>query len=748
MDKIYAKSKPVETLREHTEKLLENARILKELYPDKFQNKFPDPEEAKEFWDILELAALYHDFGKIDPKFQNKIRKILKERPIPEIPGQEIPHNFLSPVFIDRKKIIEKYGKENWKILLFSIIKHHERETNLLGDNIALEIEEYTNKELSKYLGKLKEEFKWHPRIEYLKICPENVVHLGREPEEVIVEKEQDENRKKHLIMKYVLTKGLLHRLDHSASAHVPVETKSDVPVSKNVEIYITDKLKGELREPQKFALKNRENNVIMVASTGFGKTEAALLWADKDKTFFTLPIRTSINSIYKRITENMDYKECGILHSTSFEYLYSETEDLQASEYTYRFSRMFSYPLTVCTIDQLFTFPFKHSGYEKYLATLSYSKVIIDEIQSYSPEIAAALLSGITQIAEYGGKFMIMTATLPALYIEYLKEKHIDYSFQEFYDLQKRHVISIEDKDITEDINRIIELSKENSVLIITNTVKKSQELYEKIKAEKIKDRTPNVELLNSLFTFGDRAIKEKEIMKNQKGKIWISTQIVEASLDIDYDYLFTELSTADSLFQRMGRCYRKREYKSDKPNVFVYTKNPSGIGHIYDEDIHELTLKYLKEFDKKEINGERKACIVSEIYSEKTLKDTKYLEKFRKAINFINDLNSVSGSQVTKGDVQNILRDASNITVIPQEIYEQNIELLEKYTQETDREEKLKLYMKIKEFMLDVPAYKIKNGFEKIPQIEGVYKACFKYDKEFGLDLKNELGEPYEFI
>lgn len=41
---------------------------------------------------------------------------------------------------------------------------------------------------------------------------------------------------------------------------------------------------------------------------------------------------------------------------------------------------------------------------------------------------------------------------------------------------------------------------------------------------------------------------------MKNQKGKIWISTQIVEASLDIDYDYLFTELSTADSLFQRMG--------------------------------------------------------------------------------------------------------------------------------------------------------------------------------------------------
>lgn len=366
---------------------------------------------------------------------------------------------------------------------------------------------------------------------------------------------------------------------------------------------------------------------------------------------------------------------------------------------------------------------------------------MIIDEIQSYSPEIAAALLSGITQIAEYGGKFMIMTATLPALYIEYLKERNIDYSYQEFYDFQKRHVISIEDKDITEDINKIIQLSKENSVLIITNTVKKSRELY-----GRIKERTPNVELLNSLFTFGDRAMKEKEIMKNQKGKIWISTQIVEASLDIDYDYLFTELSTADSLFQRMGRCYRKRKYNSDQPNVFVYTKNPSGIGYIYDKDIHKLTLKYIQDFDQKEINGQQKASIVAEIYSRETLKGTKYYEKFRRAVELIEKVFDVG--DLEKKEVRNILRNIPNITVIPQKLYDENTELFEKYAQETDREEKLKLYIKIKDLMLDVPAYRIKNRFEKIPQIEGVYKAYFKYDKEFGLDLKDESGEPYEFI
>lgn len=71
--------------------------------------------------------------------------------------------------------------------------------------------------------------------------------------------------------------------------------------------------------------------------------------------------------------------------------------------------------------------------------------------------------------------------------------------------------------------------------------------------------------------------------------------------------------------------------------------------------------------------------------------------------------------------------MRNIPNITVIPQKLYDENTELFEKYAQETDREEKLKLYIKIKDLMLDVPAYRIKNRFEKIPEIEGVYKAYF---------------------
>lgn len=51
----------------------------------------------------------------------------------------------------------------------------------------------------------------------------------------------------------------------------------------------------------------------------------------------------------------------------------------------------------------------------------------------------------------------------------------------------------------------------------------------------------------------------------------IWITTQIVEASLDIDFDILYTEMCTADSLLQRMGRCNRKGRYCPNEANIVV---------------------------------------------------------------------------------------------------------------------------------------------------------------------------------
>ena len=64
--------------------------------------------------------------------------------------------------------------------------------------------------------------------------------------------------------------------------------------------------------------------------------------------------------------------------------------------------------------------------------STLAYSKVIIDEIQAYSPEIVAIILKGLQMINNIGGKFMVMTATLPRIYKEKLEEMGIKFEYKD----------------------------------------------------------------------------------------------------------------------------------------------------------------------------------------------------------------------------------------------------------------------------------------------------------------------------
>ena len=110
---------------------------------------------------------------------------------------------------------------------------------------------------------------------------------------------------------------------------------------------------------------------------------------------------------------------------------------------------------------------------------------------------------------------------------------------------------MDLTDGDI--EIDRVVEDSYDKNVLVICNTVKKAQQIY-----KSLTEKTDNVHLLHARFTKEHKRMLENEIIKfsdseNETG-IWVTTQLVEASLDIDFDVLYTEMSTADSLMQRMG--------------------------------------------------------------------------------------------------------------------------------------------------------------------------------------------------
>lgn len=720
----YAKSNPIETIEEHTNKLLENMKLLKKLYGIQILDKASFDKER--FWVLLEIVCKYHDLGKVYTPFQNIIRKNLKDQLLnTEFNYEIVKHEQLSPMFIP----VEKYNlsKDEKKLVYQAIYYHHERDSKDINN---IYVQEILEKDIIPQLEKIKSEIPYE--IEENMNC-------------MYIKYIQSRNRIKEndsLFIEYCLLKGILHRLDHSSSAEMKVEEDT----LENIANYVDEFMKKRnyhKNDLQEFSSRNSNNNLLVIGSTGMGKTEASLFWSNGGKTFFTLPIRTSINAIYDRIKEDIGYPYIGLLHSTALDYL-EEKDEFDNQEEVYNQSRNLYKKVTACTIDQIFPFVFKYKGYEKMYATLSYSKIIIDEIQAYSPEIVAIIIKGLEMIYKIGGNFMIMTATLPRIYKNELEKLGIKVEFSKFIKQTQRHKIKLEDKDILEDIEIIKKQAQNNKVLVIVNTVNKAIELYLKLENEKL----CNVNLLHSRFIYKDRSKKEeqiKEFSQNREEKgIWITTQIVEASLDIDFNYLYTEMSTLDSLFQRLGRCYRSREYKGKDENIHIYIKNMSGVKYIYDEEINSKSIELLKEYDGMLLEENIKVDLVDKLYSEDMLEGTKFLKDFRSGMTV---LNNIIDYQTGKKEAQKLLRNIENINVIPKNIYEENLNIFKNYAKELNYKERHNLKRKIDKLIISISQSQRRQLFDRLtmnPYINDLWIADLKYNDKIGLILKKD--EEYE--
>ena len=746
-----------ETIAEHTDRLIENYKILKGVYPN-----------INIDWDILELACLYHDLGKVNYKFQEK----MKGRQV----RNEIPHGFLSTGFLDTKGLVKKYGKEKVKILVTAIAFHHERNFSF---------SDY-REDVKKEIEMMKEniaDFKYDkiPDLKVYKLPGSSYINGNR-----ITEEDGED-----VFNEYVLIKGLLNRIDYASSAHEKVEWENNF-LEQSIERWKKDN-KYDWNSLQDYMIKNKNENIIVVAQTGMGKTEAGLLWIGNNKGFFTLPLRTAINVIYDRARKNIIREKLeerlGLLHSDAFsEYIKREEkqdderlqlEELGIGEY-YERTKQLTMPLTICTIDQLFDFVYRYKGFEPKLATLAYSKLVIDEIQMYSADLIAYLVYGLSHVTKLGGKFAILTATFPPFIEDLLIKEGVKFKKPEpFIDKNKnniRHSIKIKDEEINSSF--IIKKHNRNKVLVICNTVKKAQQLYKEIKQkipeEEISGVKNNVNLLHSSFIKKDRTKKEEAILNLGKGEneteygLWICTQVVEASLDIDFDILITELSDMNGLFQRMGRCYRKREYDKIGYNCYVFnggSKKCSGVGHVINKDIFDFSKEILKE---KNIDGyiseEEKINLINELYTTEKLQKTDYYKNIRETLNYVKNLYT---HEMNKIEAKKMFRNINSVTVIPENVFEESRDKIEKWKEiinekgkkdmnknelENLKKRRARARNSIMNYTVSIPYYLTNNRNIKtyeISKFERIQRFNCEYSDEIGItpikDLvyENELND-----
>lgn len=351
----------------------------------------------------------------------------------------------------------------------------------------------------------------------------------------------------------------------------------------------------------------------ILEAPMGMGKTEAALFASYKlmekgenQGLYFALPTRLTSNRIYRRIQRflakvSTSDTSAKLAHGSAWleEFSFGGGELDPARSWFVPAKRSLLHPFAIGTIDQALyaVLRVKHNFVRSF--ALAGRVVVLDEVHSYDAYTGTLLTTLVRHLLAMGCTVILLSATLTS------EKRRAFFSNQRVrveelaYPLITSEVAGESIKSIPSGgpagreygvsfgILSIKELAahaldqarRGQCVLCVCNTVQRAQDLYAAIHA--ISDESGmEVGLLHSRFTPSDRT-RHEEIWIGRLGKdgdrpracILVATQVAEQSVDIDADYLITDIAPTDMLLQRMGRQWRHRyrERSTQRPETLV---------------------------------------------------------------------------------------------------------------------------------------------------------------------------------
>ena len=623
-----------ESLARHTRLVLSRLADFIQLRP-----ALPSQLGVPRLWHILYWAAFLHDFGKAAAGFQSRLRGGPKWR---------YRHEVLSLAFVDW--LTGSLYEEERLWLVSAVVSHHRDAEEIRhkypppdefddDDQIAelvAELNEETLRSLWRWLTECGST--WINELDLLgyEITPLNVLP---ENEAVALVQTKGAARIHHWLKAYqrfveqlrdadsvqivgtLTLRGYIINSDHSASAHAGkmprIEIEDETVLAKG------NLTPAKLYDHQKEAGQTN-GSALLVAPTGSGKTEAALLWAANQRRvlgslprlFYTLPYQASMNAMKQRLDSVFGANLVGLQHGRSLLALYRmllEREDdpeqaAQQARWRHNLNKLNYPPVRVFSPYQMLKGAYRLKGYEALLSDYQGAAFIFDEIHAYEVERLALILKTIQYLKQhFNAHFFVMSATFPSLIKEWLMQildepvevKASPDLFEQF----KRHQLVLLEGELTsegalEQIESDARLGK--SVLVVCNLVQRAQMVYAEL-ATRLKETGIRVELLHGRFNMRDRSEKER-IIRDSTGStsdkrqpaLLVATQVVEVSLDIDLDTIYTEPAPLEALIQRFGRVNRRRKLDGVAP-VHVFTE-PADGQKIYDETLVKRTLAILR--------------------------------------------------------------------------------------------------------------------------------------------------------
>lgn len=496
--------------------------------------------------DIARKGAMLHDIGKTSSVFQQTLKHGYVRRP-----GFIFRHEIASLFFISLLKDEEKGS------VIEMIAAHHKSVCNDVRGLGLLDLDENEN----SFSIHSKDFDGWSP------VALEILSQFGFDIHPISIEEakanyEYAVDYCNGLGLSFSQWKGVLMASDHFASA---LDKKAEKEIKR---LFIKPDLsfynrKHELFPLSKINVDDGRKHTLVTAPTGAGKTDF-LLRRCKGRVFYTLPFQASINAMYDRIKSDLKDTDAQIylLHAASN----LKVKDGRLEERIMQ--RHVGASVKVLTPHQMASIIYGIKGYEAMAIDLKGCDVILDEIHTYSDVIQAIVLRIIDVLIHLDCRVHIGTATMPSVLYEKILEKLG--GIKDVYEVRfdnclletfNRHIIH--KVDSFEECLIAIETAVENrqKILIVCNQVKRSQEMYLRLKEQYPKVKTM---LIHSRFKRGKRQKLESQLKQvyntMEEACIVISTQVVEVSLDISFDIMITECAPIDSMIQRFGRINRKR--------------------------------------------------------------------------------------------------------------------------------------------------------------------------------------------
>lgn len=429
-----------------------------------------------------------------------------------------------------------------------------------------------------------------------------------------------------------ICLRGLMNQADYTASAHVfSIKRLPKLSIEQ-----VANRARTDLYPHQQVAARTR-GAAVLSAPTGSGKTEAALLWAlqqEPPRVFYTLPYQASMNAMHARLKRILP--ECVTLeHSRNtlalFRYFldqdYTPENAARSARWGRILARLDCYPVRVLSPYQLLKAAYQLKGYEMLLTDCTGSAFILDEVHAYDPPRLALILGLVKFLREaFKGSFFLMSATLPSILRTHLRDALNDYTCisatPETFKSFRRHELHLLDSEVLAEENLAKVTSRAltgASILVCVNTVARAQQVYGLLK-ESLAGTGVELVLLHGRFNGEDRLKKEQVVQRasgSQSGArhpiVLVATQVVEVSLDIDLDEIYTDPAPLEALLQRFGRINRRR--KKESAPVYVF-REPSDGEHVYAPELVEAALRVLEKHTGNMIDEALVSLWLDEVY------------------------------------------------------------------------------------------------------------------------------------